>query len=290
MKLESDDLEDERFVPVSRSAWVGGQPEPETLDLVAREEPLELRVGGVPIAVVMRTPGHDEELARGFLLSERILEHPGQIASIRHCDTVSAPEAEDNVMLVRLREDCTIDLAALRRNLYASSSCGVCGKASIDAAMAPTRGRLPRPDPIQVELSTLYALPEALSTGQQVFARTGGLHAAGLFSSTGQKLVIREDVGRHNTVDKVIGWAAMRGVDLADKVLMVSGRVSFEITQKAAALGIPVVAAVSAPSSLAIGLAQRTGLTLVCFVRGQRLCVYSGAERLVPATHALSSS
>ena len=279
---EQDGFDDgELFVSVDRQAWIDGRPEPAEPDLLAREEPMELRIAGVPIAVLMRTPGHDEELTRGFLLSEAIVADAEQITTIRHCTTVDVPEAEDNVMQIVLRSDVTLDLAALRRNLYASSSCGICGKASIAAALAPGRGRTPLPatEP-RVAVEQLHGLPERLLADQPVFARTGGLHAAGLFTSTGERLVVREDVGRHNAVDKVIGWAAAAGLELGDKLLMVSGRVSFEITQKAIAVGLPLIAAVSAPSSLAVDLAQRAGLTLVAFVRGRRLCVYSGAQRL----------
>lgn len=276
----SVDLDDERFEPVTRSAWIDGAPGPPERDLLAREEPLELRIAGVPVAVVMRTPGHDDELARGFLLSERIVDDPAHIVSVRHCTTVDTPEAEDNVVLIRLADGVSVDLAALRRNLYASSSCGVCGKATIDAALAPTRGCLPSPADVRVDAERILALPEALLGGQQVFARTGGLHAAGLFTVDGEVQAIREDVGRHNAVDKVIGWAALAGVPLTDKLLMVSGRVSFEIAQKAVAVGVPIVAAVSAPSSLAVRLAERSSLTLIGFVRERRLCVYAGADRL----------
>lgn len=277
--------DDERFAQVARSAWIDGRRGPPEADLLAREEPLEIRVAGSPIAVVMRTPGHDEELTRGFLLSEAIVDAGSAIASLRHCTTVDSPEAEDNVMLVRLAEGVEVDLAALRRNLYASSSCGVCGKASIAAALAPSRRRRP---PLasahpRVRAESLYELPELLAVEQQVFAHTGGLHAAGLFqvgADAPRLLCAREDVGRHNAVDKVIGWAADADEALGDKLLMVSGRVSFEIAQKAVAVGIPMIAAVSAPSSLAVELAERAGLSLIAFVRGRRLCVYTGAERL----------
>ncbi|NVB39250.1 formate dehydrogenase accessory sulfurtransferase FdhD [Pseudenhygromyxa sp. WMMC2535] len=284
----SEGEDDERFVGVRRSAWSGGVAGALEDDLLAREEPLELRVAGAPLAVVMRTPGHDEELARGFMLSEGIVAAASEIASARHCTTVDEPEAEDNVMLIRLAEGVAVDLAALRRNLYASSSCGVCGKASIAAVLAPGRAVLagregePAADTPRISAALVEALPERLREGQPVFARTGGLHAAGLFTAAGERLVVREDVGRHNAVDKVIGWAAITDTALTDKLLMVSGRVSFEITQKAAAVGVPILAAVSAPSSLAVDLATRAGMTLIGFARGPRFCVYAGAERLSP--------
>lgn len=278
----SDDLDDdERIVGCERGVWIDGYSAVPELDLLAREEPLEIRVNQVALAVVMRTPGNDEELVRGFLLSERIVETVADIADLRHCDKVDTPEAEDNVMLARLAASVEVDLAALRRNLYASSSCGVCGKASIEVALA-----LPSFDPrrsldVHVAVDVLAALPERLRAEQRVFARTGAVHGVGLFDCDGRLLVVREDVGRHNAVDKVIGWAATRGVALDRCVLMISGRVSFEIVQKALALAIPIIAAVSAPTSLAVELARAAGMTLVGFVRDHRLCVYAGAQRLL---------
>lgn len=277
----SDDPDDERLVARERGAWIDGRPAGPELDLLAREEPLEIRVNQVQLAVVMRTPGDDHDLVRGFLLSERIIASLADIADLRHCDTVDTPEAEDNIALVRLTAGVEIDLAALRRNLYASSSCGVCGKSSIELALA-----LPSFDPhrgmdLRVAADTLTALPDRLRAEQLVFARTGGLHGAGLFSLEGELVVVREDVGRHNAVDKAIGWAAARGIALDRCVLMVSGRVSFEIVQKALALAIPIVAAVSAPTSLAVELADQAGMTLVGFVRDGRMCVYAGEHRLL---------
>jgi FdhD protein len=274
--------DDERYLAIERGAWIGGKAQAPQLDLLAREEPLEIRVNQVPLAVVMRTPGDDEELVRGFLISERIVGGLEDIVDLRHCTTVDTPEAEDNVMLARLAPNLDVDLAALRRNLYASSSCGVCGKASIEAAMAVPElegGRLPLA--VRVEVDTLVRLPERLRARQEIFEHTGGLHAAGLFAADGRLHVVREDVGRHNAVDKVIGWGVREGVAFERCVLMVSGRVSFEIVQKALAVAIPVVAAVSAPTSLAVQLARRAGMTLVGFVREERLCVYAGAGRIV---------
>jgi FdhD protein len=265
-----------RFVQVERVELAEGAAS-SSADTVVREEPLEMRVGGVPLAVVMRTPGHDLDLAWGFLVTERIVADVGQVASVRHCTTVEAPEAEDNVMQVTLAPDVEVDLARLRRNLYASSSCGICGKATIENAMATAPAIL---NGLKVSAELLYGLPDALREQQDVFDRTGGLHAAGLFDEGGACVVVREDVGRHNAVDKVVGWAKRNDVDLARLVLMVSGRVSYEIIQKALAARISVVAAVSAPSSLAIDLAREAGLGLVAFVRGRRLCVYAGADRI----------
>lgn len=277
--MTGPDPDDDRFTTVERTVWMAGARGPLQPDWVAREQPLEIRIKQTPIAVVMRTPGHDEELVRGFLLSERIVGSPEQIVTLRHCTNVDRPEAEDNVMLVRLRDDVTVDLAALRRNLFASSSCGVCGKASIEQALA-----LPELDralaSFAIDARTLSRWPEQLRAKQEAFEHTGGLHAAGLFASDGALLAAFEDVGRHNAVDKAIGWAARERVAVHECGLMVSGRVSFEITQKAVALGIPLIAAVSAPTSLAVELARAAGLTLVCFVRAQRMCVYAGEQRI----------
>lgn len=274
MDLEPDDPR----VPLRRVCWQGASSHEDT-DEVVREEPLEIRIGGMPVAVVMRTPGHDEELVLGFLATEGVVDRPAAVRSVRQCTVVDDPDAEGNVMQVTLHEGLEVDWARLRRNLYASSSCGLCGKVSIDQLMLRCE---PLVDDMRVAISRLYRLPSALEAEQTVFARTGGLHAAGLFDAEGQALVVREDVGRHNAVDKVVGWALRRDrLPLRGHVLMVSGRVSYEITQKAVAAGIPMIAAVSAPSSLAVELAARAGLTLAAFLRGQRLSVYTGAERIV---------
>jgi len=247
-------------------------------DLVAREEPLEVQVHGATLAVVMRTPGHDAELARGFLVTERVVERPADITAIRHCDVVTDPDAEDNVVNVTLRAGVAVDLAALRRNLFASSSCGVCGKATIENALAVAP---PLDDAARFDAAFFRDLGDRLSAAQPVFADTGGLHAAALFGPDGALLVVREDVGRHNAVDKVIGWALERDrLPLAGHVLLVSGRISFEIVQKALAARLPVVAAVSAPSSLAVDLAERAGIMLVGFLRGARCNVYGDRARL----------
>ncbi len=273
-----DDVSDEPRVPLRRVCWQG-RTQREDTDEVVREEPMEIRIGGLPVAVVMRTPGHDEELTLGFLTTEGVIDGPGAVASVRHCSVVEDPEAEGNVVQVVLRPGIEVDWARLRRNLYASSSCGICGKATLDQVMVRHE---PLEDDLRVEVSRLYGLVDQLESAQTVFARTGGLHAAGLFDGDGQVLVVREDVGRHNAVDKVVGWALAQGrVPLRGHLLMVSGRVSYEITLKAVAAGIPVLAAVSAPSSLAVGLAERANLTLAAFLRGERLSVYAGAERIV---------
>lgn len=248
------------------------------VDAVAGEEPLEIRLSGVPLAVVMRTPGHDRELTLGFLVTERVVTSPEHVASVRHCDVVPDPDAEDNVVQVRLADGVDVDLESLRRNLFASSSCGVCGKATLENAL---RDGPPLEDPARFDPGFFYALPARLARSQTLFARTGGLHAAGLFAPDGALRVAREDVGRHNAVDKVLGWALEHGgLPLRGHVLMVSGRASFEIVQKALAAGVPVVAAVSAPTSLAVQLAAEARIALVGFLRGRGLNVYGMRERV----------
>lgn len=251
-------------------------------DWLAREEPLEIRLGPVSLAVVMRTPGHDLELARGFLVSERIIQDLSQVVSLRHCTIAESPEAEDNVVQVQLREDVDVDLERLRRNLYASSSCGICGKATIENAMdsAP-----PLEERTRFEAGAIATLTAQLLRQQQVFAQTGGLHAAGIFhpAQPGEELlVVREDVGRHNAVDKVLGWASQtREFRLNESALVVSGRISFEIVQKALAARIPLIVAVSAPTSLAVDFAKTAGITLVGFSRGDSMKIYTHPQRLL---------
>ena len=248
-------------------------------DPVAREEPLEIRLGGVSLAVVMRTPGHDRELALGFLVTERVVERASDVESVRPCGRGGEPGAEDNVVQVVLAPGVEVDLDRLRRNLYASSSCGICGKATIENALASAP---PLDDPTRIPGALLPDLAGALERGQEVFARTGGLHAAALFSAEGERAVVREDVGRHNAVDKVVGWALEQGrLPLTRHVLMVSGRISYEIVQKALAARIPVIAAVSAPTSLAVELAEGGRIALVGFLRGDGFNVYGHRERLL---------
>ena len=247
------------------------------VDSVAGEEPMELRIDGTPVSVTMRTPGHDFELALGFCLTERILDDAAEVAAIGYCGE-GRSAGEYNVVDVVRRSQAALD-SRLRRNVYTTSSCGVCGTTSIDAVRryAGDVGA----DPVTVEAGVLASLPGALRQNQRLFDRTGGLHAAGVASAEGEMLCVREDVGRHNAVDKVIGWAAMQSaLPLTGRVLVVSGRVAFEIVQKALVAGIPVVAAVSAPTSLAVDLAASAGVTLVGFVRGQTMNVYSRADRL----------
>jgi FdhD protein len=242
-------------------------------DVLATEEPLEIRLGAEQVAVTMRTPGHDADLAVGFLVSEGIVR-PGEVGQVMECPS---DEGDGGVVDVTLRSG-TVPSAGWQRNFYATSSCGVCGKASIEAlrVAAPAVGPGPR-----VHIDTLSALPERLREAQRVFDRTGGLHAAGLFDSDGRLQLLREDVGRHNAVDKVVGRSALEDrLPLTDGILMVSGRTSFEIVQKALLAGIPVVAAVSAPSSLAVRLARESNITLVGFLRSVGFNVYAGAERI----------
>ena len=237
-------------------------------DSLAVEEPLEIRVNGAPVSVTMRTPGHDLQLALGFLHTEGLLR-PGD-------DVPVATACADNVVDVRTTRDVTPGA----RNFYVSSSCGVCGKDSIDAVRTSSSYDVST-DPVEVASDTLVGLPEALRGGQRAFDRTGGLHAAGLFTATGELLCVREDIGRHNAVDTVVGWAVEQSrLPLTGTVLQVSGRASFELVQKAVMAGIPVLAAVSAPSSLAVTLAEEAGLTLVGFLRGASYNVYAGAGRL----------
>jgi len=248
-------------------------------DSLAAEEPLEIRIGGVPLTVTMRTPGNDLELAAGFLLTEGIIESPEQIAGLR----AKLPEngTKSNVVEVELK-DSDFDSEDLQRNFYAASSCGICGKASINAIRV--RGLRHLDSGFRVDPEMLCQLPEALRAEQEVFSRTGGLHAAALFDGAGQMLALREDIGRHNAVDKIVGWAVLeKKLPLSQNVMLVSGRGGFEIVQKALAAGIPILASVSAPSSLAVKLARELGLTLVGFLRGRRFVVYSGEFRCVSA-------
>ncbi|GAA3766367.1 formate dehydrogenase accessory sulfurtransferase FdhD [Microbacterium kribbense] len=275
-------------------------------DVLAVEEPLEIRVGGSPFTVTMRTPGHDVELAAGFLVSEGVITHGDQFASAIHCggpgtggqilqtgqrpglSLMSSPGEGNtyNVLDVTLAPGTPPpDLARARRS-YTTSACGVCGAASIDQ-VATTSAFDVAADPMVVDAALLTRLPDLLRAQQEVFQKTGGLHAAALCDAeTGAPLVVREDVGRHNAVDKVIGWAVLNGrLPLAGTVLQVSGRASFELVQKAVMAGIPMLSAVSAPSSLAVELAVSSGLTLVGFVRGASMNVYAHPERVRAAVH-----
>lgn len=268
--------------PVTRIT-VGGT-EQRRPDALAVEEPLELRVAGAPLSVTMRTPGNDVELAAGFLVSEGVIANGEQFRSAIHCGGPGTGGVENtyNVLDVTLAAGVPLPDTDLTRNFYTTSSCGVCGKGSIDAIETVSSYDLTEDDS-RVNAATLTTFPDALRAAQAVFDKTGGLHAAALFpASGGEPLVVREDVGRHNAVDKVIGWALLNGrLPLRGHVLMVSGRASFELTQKAVMAGIPYLAAVSAPSSLAVELAASTGLTLVGFLRGDSMNVYAHPERIL---------
>ncbi|MGB8650669.1 MAG: formate dehydrogenase accessory sulfurtransferase FdhD [Mycobacteriales bacterium] len=245
-------------------------------DSLAVEEPLEIRVGGAPLTVTMRTPGDDMDLAAGFLVSEGVVSRTDELVSMRYC--AGATDEGQNTYNV-LDLDLTVPPPAPRA-FFTSSSCGLCGTASLEAVRQSTSYDVTG-DPLAVTPSFLAALPGRLREAQKVFAKTGGLHAAGLFAADGSLLCLREDVGRHNAVDKVVGWALREGrLPLAGSVLVVSGRASFELVQKAWMAGIPCLAAVSAPSSLAVDLAHEAGMTLVGFLRGTSMNVYAGAERV----------
>ena len=253
---------------------------PETLVV---EEPLEIRVNGSPVTVTMRTPGSDVELAQGFLLTEGVIARRDDVLTVQYCRGAETADGTNtyNVLDVTLHPDVPPPNTDVTRNFYTTSSCGVCGKASLEAVRLSSRYS-PGDDPTSVATATLTAMPAQLRSAQKVFASTGGLHAAALFTADGTLLAVREDIGRHNAVDKVIGWALETGhVPLGGTVLLVSGRASFELTQKAVMAGIPVLAAVSAPSSLAVDLAGQSGLTLVAFLRGDSMNVYSRADRII---------
>ena len=247
-------------------------------DHLVVEEPLELRVAGRTVGVTMRTPGHDTELAIGFCLTEGLVPGPEAVQTVRAC-AATGTEGEYNTLQVDLRPGVPPPDPSLERLQVTSSSCGVCGRASIDAVRV--RCQPLTDDRTTVSAATLSALPDRVRAAQRLFELTGGLHAAGLADADGTLLCVREDVGRHNAVDKVIGWAATQGrLPLRGHVLLVSGRCSFELAQKAAVAGIPIVAAVSAPSSLAVTLGQELGLTIVGFLRGSGMNVYTGADRV----------
>jgi FdhD protein len=251
-------------------------------DHLAVEEPLELRIAGKPLTVTMRTPGHDVELAHGFLLTEGIIAGPADVVRARYCDSRDAAGRNTyNVLDLALAPHVPDPGERVRRDFLTTSACGVCGKSSLDAVRTRTRFP-PGEDPLVVTRELLTQLPERLREAQRVFESTGGLHAAGLFDADGTLQVAREDVGRHNAVDKVLGATLLTGhVPARNCILMVSGRASFELVQKAVMAGVPVLAAVSAPSSLAAELAAEAGLTLVGFLRGDSMNVYTGMHRLI---------
>ncbi|MBX2810839.1 MAG: formate dehydrogenase accessory sulfurtransferase FdhD [Myxococcales bacterium] len=255
--------------------WENGHTEL-GLDHLVREEPLEIRVNGAPVAVLMRTPGEDRDLVLGFLLTENIVGGWDEVRSVRPCADAENDEGESHVMQVVLEPHVEFDLARFRRNLYASSSCGICGRASIEAVMTTAP---PLRSAVRIEPRLIPALVDTMRVAQPVFDLSGAVHAAAAFDHSGACLVVREDIGRHNAVDKVIGHQATR--DCSVDVLVVSGRVSFEIVQKALAARIPWVVGVSAPSALAVSMAQECGMGLVGFARGFRMVVYSGYNGLM---------
>jgi FdhD protein len=271
-------------------------------DVLAIEEPLEIRLAwSAPqdkearelakpgngteridqtLSITMRTPGQDLELALGFLLSEGIVQSRDDVDSYKHCGPAVRPDGTSNIVRVRIAPGRAIDVSRLERHFYTSSSCGVCGKTSLEAVRCAPHAPLPKDTPI-LHAATVHALPGALRCGQQVFERTGGLHAAGLFDAAGNLVAVHEDVGRHNALDKLVGARLLDGaLPASSYVLMVSGRASFELVQKAVMAGIPIMAAVGAPSSLAVDLAREEGLTVLGFVRDGRFNIYTGPHRI----------
>lgn len=273
--------------------WTDGRLERKQ-DYLAAEEPLEIRVGVHPLTVTMRTPGHDLELAAGFLFTEGLVSTHEEILNLAIPDEDPGGDGSNavadrgNVVRAELATSAAFDAEKMRRHFFAASSCGICGKASIDAIRSRAL-RAPNPD-FRADAEMLTRLPDSVRASQAVFGRTGGLHAAALADQNGIVLVVREDIGRHNAVDKVIGWALLeKRVPLSDRILFVSGRGGFEIVQKAIVAGIPVVACVSAPSSLAVQLARELQLTLVGFLRGRRFVIYAGEERVGTASPRFAS-
>ncbi|MCY0928274.1 formate dehydrogenase accessory sulfurtransferase FdhD [Streptomyces sp. H27-H1] len=251
-------------------------------DTLVAEEPLEIRLNGKPLAITMRTPGDDFSLAVGFLTSEGVLGSASDVRAVTYCEGATEDGTNTyNVVNVQLAPGVPVPDITLERNVYTTSSCGLCGKASLDAVRTATRFPGLADDPVRVGARLLGELPDRLRAEQKVFDRTGALHGAGLFSAAGELIDVREDVGRHNAVDKIVGRALQAGrLPLRGAVLLVSGRASFELAQKAVMAGIPVLAAVSAPSSLAVDLALESGLTLVGFLRGGDMNIYAGGERI----------
>jgi len=244
-------------------------------DHIAREDPLEIRVEGKSIAVVMRTPGHDRELAAGFLLSEGVISSPGEIFEISECPgNAQNPHEAGNLVEVMLMKGNSFDATALTRHVFSSSSCGICGKATIESVF----GNFPGIEkPAGISPSQIATYPAKLLAAQEAFEKTGGLHASAIFDSKGEIIVLREDVGRHNALDKVIGWSLLEDrLPLSEHTLLLSGRISFELMQKALAAGIPAVAGISAPSSLAVEFARESGQTLIGFLRGETMNIYAG--------------
>lgn len=273
---------------IIRRVKSGGETTDES-DALAVEEPLEIRLGFFDengrrahksISITMRTPGDDFEFAAGFLFTEGIINSVDQIRQIKHCGIPAKNGVSNNTVRVDLRADVKIDFKKLERHFYTTSSCGVCGKTSLEALQTGACALPERANPIFAR-ETIHRLPESLRARQNVFDCTGGLHAAALFNSAGEMMNLREDVGRHNAVDKLVGSEFLAGkAPVSDKLMLVSGRASFELVQKALMAGIPILAAVGAPSSLAVELARETGMTLLGFVRDNRFNIYCGAQRI----------
>lgn len=284
MKHETHSLIGVKNVPIIRRHQ--GQDAEACEDPVAVEEPLEIRVEGRVLAVVMRTPGHDHELAVGFLLSEGVVKSAKDIFDVTTCVQPGVTGA-GNAVDVALTHPQALDFDKMTRHVFTSSSCGICGKASIESVL---RRRKPIRDPLQVEAGFLLRLPERLGRQQETFKMTGGLHACALFDAEGALIEVREDVGRHNALDKLLGWALLgKRLPLHGYIALLSGRASFEMVQKAYVAGIPLVAAISAPSSLAVEFARESGQTLVGFLRNRSLNVYAGVERVVTDMKAPAS-
>ena len=275
---------DRRSIRPARIRSISGDHEEWRADELAAEEPLEIRIAAGQatrtVAVTLRTPGNDFELAAGFLHAEGVLRARGEIRKIAHCDRAVGSDGEpQNVVTVELAAAALPDLSPLERHFFTSSACGVCGKASLEGLRL--RGQGPAPAGPVVAPAVLSALPAKLREAQGVFQSTGGLHAAALFDAGGGLLAVREDVGRHNALDKLLGWGLLKGrLPFRDRIVLVSGRASFELVQKALASGASILCAVSAPSSLAVKLAEEFGLTLVGFLRGERFNVYAGHQRV----------
>lgn len=257
-------------------------------DLVSVEEPLEMRLGygtekdrnKKSISITMRTPGHDFELALGFLYTEGIISGPNDLNAIRYCSEPESEDAVDNVVIVELKTEVEVDFKKLERHFYTTSSCGVCGKASIEAVQNANCPVIEKKQGM-VEASLLHTLPEALRAQQAVFQYTGGIHGCAFFNTQGDLLKMREDVGRHNALDKLIGASlASSDSNMPNSVLLLSGRISFELVQKAAMAAVPIIAAVGAPSSLAVKSAEELGITLIGFLRDKRFNIYTHRERI----------
>ncbi|MGH7884088.1 MAG: formate dehydrogenase accessory sulfurtransferase FdhD [Thermodesulfobacteriota bacterium] len=258
-------------------------------DVLAVEEPLEIRIGfyqngtrkNKNISITMRTPGEDFDLAAGFLFTEGIIKNENQIKKIKNIGSGTDRKNESNIVFVELEKEVDVDIMRLERHFYTTSSCGVCGKTSLDALEVKASYKLPKGEPV-FNFDLIYELSDILRKKQTVFGRTGGLHAAGLFDDKGNLVSVREDIGRHNAVDKLIGNQLLRKkIPLSKYLLMLSGRASFELLQKALVAGIPIVASVGAPSSLAVDLAKKFDITLLGFVRDKRFNIYSGEERIL---------